>query len=99
MTQSSTSSTLVPSLDPLRLLSCLEREPHGPKLYQDPIHDVQTDKDLFNFLRQTFIRRRRRLFSSLSLRAPDTIRFIQVKFNFVEFYRYHRVGRAQIGFR
>ena len=64
---------------PLHMMSCLRKGRYGKNLYQDRIETVNTDRELFFFLKERLTNRRSRVRSVVSLRSIQGIFFVKVR--------------------
>lgn len=62
----------------LHLLVCKKDCKPTPDLYQEEISKLKNDRQLFDFLREDYLRHRRKTDSRMSLRAPESVSLIKV---------------------
>ncbi|KAF2632713.1 hypothetical protein BU25DRAFT_382419 [Macroventuria anomochaeta] len=63
----------------LHLMACMHRNRSRKVLQQDVLEDIQTDRELFRFMRKQYIRHRGRFRNMLSLKSIQGIFFIKFK--------------------
>jgi hypothetical protein len=64
----------------LHLIACMRHDRYRRILYQDPIHDISTDKKLFSFMKAQLAQRRGALRSIFSCTCIQGLRLIKVSF-------------------
>jgi hypothetical protein len=74
-----TSNNPTPQADPLHLLVCMKEGKFGTALHQEDINGLKSDRKLFEFLQDSYLARRGKLYSLLSLRAPERINLVKVR--------------------
>lgn len=85
-------STQIPKIDPLFLMLCMKDGKFGTSLYQKDISGLDSDRRLFEFLRDNYARYRGNRASPISLSALEAINFVMVSSHFVSYSR-QRQGR------
>jgi hypothetical protein len=68
----------------LHMMTCTKTGQHGYQIYQDEVHDIRTDQELFKFMKKQLAQRRGRLLSFFSWTCLQEVYFRKVSHLFAK---------------